>query len=304
MAVRDRDDPDFYEAFLVAPHIQIDPEDQRRQNQDLKRFSRRYLYPAVRVISKFLIIVIMSMKRLLPFVGSETLINKLGVWFIRNMLSPQAAYYFIQHFHTETNLINFIARNCDAEDVHEVDLRPVTIDNLGDYNGLNAIKLHDINLYNHILDLGHSSVANVNKSKPLNELDFSMLRIADIDVEPERKRICNLDMDTGLYVMGIFMALFFTDKEIERAIISLQFDESLMKTLAKLTGDDQFCYWTPMKFTNWLGYSSDPVKDLRWHMMVHDYAHQYLKSLDPALLDSDHLDAQASQKTVQGKVTA
>ncbi|WP_299493278.1 hypothetical protein [uncultured Shewanella sp.] len=278
---RNRQDPDHFDAFVLAPHINIEPDNQHRQNIDLKRPTRRYLYPLIRFMSKILIVIIMCIKRVLPFLGSEYLLNKLGVWFINTMVSPEATYYFLQHFHTEANLINFLARNSKGDNVHEVDLKPTSIDQLGNNDGVNAIKLHDINLYNLILDLGHSHNANVSQRVPLDKLDFSMLTIDNIDVEPNRKRLINLDMDTSLYIMGIFMALFFTDREIERAITSLQFDESIMVSLAKLTGDDQFKHWTPMKFTNWLGYSSDPIRDLRWHMMVHDYAHAYLKKLNP-----------------------
>ena len=78
------------------------------------------------------------------------------------------------------------------------------------------------------------------------------------------------------YLLEIFLGIFLTDKDIERAVTSLQFDESLLATIASITGDDQFRYWTPMKFTNWLGSTSDIVRDLRWHMMVAEYAYNRL----------------------------
>jgi len=246
-----------------------------RQNRDLQRASRRYLYPVVRVASIPVIKLIIAIKRLLPKLGSQWLLNRLGVWFIKRMLSPEAGYYFLQHFHVESNIINFIAVNCDAESryIKKVNLYPINIDELGEHEGSNAILQHDTNLYNLILDYGRTA----NESRKFRQdLDYSMLKIGKLDVGSERDRLVNLDMDSGLYIMAIFMALFFTDREIELAITSLQFDESLLASLAKLTGSNRFLTWTPMKFTNWLGYSSDPVRDLRWHMMTLEYAHNHL----------------------------
>jgi len=274
---RNRQNPNLYEAFLYAPNLCVADSDQVRQNRDLRRLSRRYLYPLIRVVSIPIIKIIIAIKRLIPKLGSEWALNKLGVWFIKRMLSPEAGYYFIQHFHIESNIINFISSNCDSDNIEKVALYPRTIDDLGEHLGVNAILQHDINLYNAVLDIGLSKHPIYGQNQ--KNLDYSMLIMHDIEVDEEKDRIVNLDMDSGLYIMAIFMALFFTDKQIELAITSLQFDESLLVTLAKLTGSNRFLTWTPMKFTNWLGYTSDPVRDLRWHMMTLEYAHNHLLQL-------------------------
>ncbi len=80
-----------------------------------------------------------------------------------------------------------------------------------------------------MLDLGLLDEANTTHRIPLDKLDFSPLESIDVDVEEHRKCLANLDTDTGLYIMGVFMALFFTDNELERAITSLQLDERLMR---------------------------------------------------------------------------
>ena len=273
---RNRNQPNLYDAFLYAPYISVSKSDQMRQNRDLQRFSRRYFYPLLRIISIPLVKIIIALKRILPFIGSEYLLNKLGVWFIKRMLSPEAGYYFLQHFHIESNIINFIACNSGYNNIEKVALYPNNIDELGEHHGVNAILQHDKNLYNLILDLGMATDTGIQTARSSKNLDFSMLQVHDIDIGYEKNRLINLDMDSGLYIMAIFMALFFKDKEIELAITSLQFDESLMLCLSQITGDDRFQQWTPMKFTNWLGYTSDPVRDLRWHMMTLEYAHHRL----------------------------
>ncbi len=72
MNIRDRNDPKIYDTFLYAPHISVYPEDQLRQNKDLQRKTRRFLYPPVRVICKILIPIILAVKRILPRVGYFT----------------------------------------------------------------------------------------------------------------------------------------------------------------------------------------------------------------------------------------
>jgi len=280
LARRDRDDPSVYEAFLVASQVYVDKVSQDRQNRDMQRGWRRYLLPPLRIVARALLIIILSIKRIVPFnLGSERLLNRLGVWFMGKMISPEALEYILRHFHIEASLINFTARNCGGSDVQEVNLRPLRVEELGDFDGINAIIRHDINIYNLILDVGYSKDAQINQKKSLDELDFSPLYIGDIDVEWHRTRAVNFDLDTATYIMVVFLGVLLTDKDIERAVTSLQFDESLLATIANITGDDQFRHWTPMKFTNWLGYSSDITRDLRWHMMVTEYAYNRLLEL-------------------------
>ncbi|HHM04500.1 MAG TPA: hypothetical protein ENJ19_01995 [Gammaproteobacteria bacterium] len=279
-ARRDRADPSIYDAFLVTPHIHVDKASLEKQIRDLQRGWRRHLLPSLRLLVRLSLIVILSIKRIMPFdLGSEALLNRLGVWFMGRMISPEALDYILRHFHIETSLINFVARNAGADDVQEVSLRPLRVAELGSVDGRNAIKSHDINIYNLMLDLGYSDQARIKAPLPLDAIDFSPLYIGPIDVEPRRRRLVNFDLDTGIYIMIVFLGLFLTDKEIERAITSLQLDEPLLATLANLTGDDQFRYWAPMKFTHWLGYTSDVVRDLRWHMMVTEYAYHRLLTL-------------------------
>ncbi|GAB3280444.1 hypothetical protein GCM10027589_07390 [Actinocorallia lasiicapitis] len=65
----------------------------------------------------------------------------------------------------------------------------------------------------------------------------------------------------------------------ERAVNSFQLDETLLASIANLTGDQVFRTWTPVKFGNWLGKSNDVGRDLLWHFMVNEYAHTRLERL-------------------------
>lgn len=105
------------------------------------------------------------------------------------------------------------------------------------------------------------------------------MNLPPVDIEQQRKRWLNLDIETSAYVMVFFLVLFLSDEEGGRAALSLQFDESLFSSLANLTGDDYFRYLCPMKYTHMLRYHLDVVKDLRTHMMSIDFAYNELLNL-------------------------
>ncbi len=278
--MRDRKNPSFYEAIAADPHLELNARDRLIYTEDMNRKLSRLMLPIVRVIFLSGIWLVRFIKRYLPFdIRSHKLLTKLGVWYMKDMTSPQALEYIIKHFQIESALINFVADNCSSSAVQRVDLIPTHVSQLGDVDGLNAIMLHDFNMYNHIIDTGSDPTVDVKTQRPLDQLNFSALELPPIDHEPERKRILNLDIETSGYVMGFFLALFLTDEEMERAALSLQLDESLMTSLANLTGDDFFIKLCPMKFTNFLRYHYDVVQELRFHMMTLDYAYHRLKKL-------------------------
>jgi hypothetical protein len=216
-------------------------------------------------------------ERLLPFpVGSERALNWMGPRFLRRFASPEALEYVLRHFVIESNLINFVARNSAADDVLEVSLRPTSADGLGDDGGVNAVVRHDANIFNLVIDLGESHTADVTRTRASHELDFSMLKIPDFDLEPGVRRWINLDLESTLHVTVAALALFMDGATAERAVNSFQLDESMLACIASMTGDPDFRTWTPVKFPNWLGMTNNVGRDLHWHLIVNEYAHERL----------------------------
>ncbi len=279
--VRVRDNPSLYHALAVDPTLPMDSQSTASQLRDARRWSRRYLLPTVRVIVLLSMRALMIIKRVLPFrVGSERLFNWGSVFFGRWFTSPEAAGFILRHFVLETNIINFIARNAGHGSVEEVDLKPTRPEHLGDWKGMNATIRHDVNVFNLIIDLGESPVADVQSRVALDELDFSMLEVPPIETLPDAPRVLSLDLYTTLYVSCFWIAACVDEEVLERAINSFQVDESLLTALANLTGDDLFRTWTPVKFPTWFGSPTfDPARDLHWHMLVHEYAHHHLLRL-------------------------
>ncbi len=287
---RDRSNPDPFEAMLKDPGLGLDKEALTVAVRDMRRWTRRYVKPVLRRLSLVSVFFIVVLKRVLPFqFRAHGLIDSLCIWFMRRFVSNEAATSLIRHFIIETNLINFVARNCGADDVQETDLKPDALCKMGE----RTVMLHDINIYNLVIDLGDSESADVKRARPLDELDFSMLTVPDIDTEPERRRWLELDIESALYLMNIPFCLFTTEDEYERAVNSFQLDESLLGYLANLTGDVVFRSWTPLRFSAWLNIARDVPRDLYWHAIVNELAHTRLCALRDARDDDDEQQERA-----------
>lgn len=279
-AARDRGNPDPFETMLKDPGLGLDKEALAVAVRDMRRWTRRYVKPVARWLSLVSVFLIVALKRVLPFqFRAHGLIDTLCIWFMRRFVSAEAAYSLIRHFVIETNLINFVAKNCGADDVLTTDLKPDALAKMGD----RTVIRHDINIYNLVLDLGESKSADVLSRRPLEALDFSMLTVPDIDVEAGRRRWLELDIESALYLMNIPFCLFTTEDEYERAVNSFQLDESLLGYLANLTGDVVFRSWTPLRFSAWLNIARDVPRDLYWHAIVNELAHTRLCAMRDAV---------------------
>lgn len=270
----------MFEALRVSPGVGVDPIALEAAIPDLRRWTRRYLKPSAKLASLLAVTFIVVIKRVLPFqFRAHGLIDILCIWFMRRFVSHEAVTSLIRHFVVETNLINFVAKNCGDPEVQEATLKPSALNQMGDH----AVIEHDVNIYNLILDLGYSAIANVNKRRPLAALDYAMLTVPHIDTEPARRRWIHLDIETALYLMNIPFCLFTTEDEYERAVNSFQLDETLLGFIADLTGDPVFRTWTPLRFPAWLNIARDVPRDLYWHATVNELAHTRLCAMRDAV---------------------
>lgn len=283
VGARNRLDPTIWEAMAVDPNLHVTPESLEKQVRNLRRGHRRHTLPIVRVVCRVIVHLCLVVKPKIPVkLGSERALNWLAPRFLRRFCAPETLELVLRHLVIESNLINFVARNCGAADVAEVDLHPRSAADVAEHVGAdgsrqNAIVRHDANIFNLVIDLGESASADVHSPRPVDELDFSMLDFPELDLEPGVRRWLNLDLESALQITVATLAIFMDFRTAERAINSFQLDESLLASIANLTGDPTFRTWTPVKFANWLGTSGDAGRDLHWHIMVNEYAHTRLQ---------------------------
>ncbi|HZN70783.1 MAG TPA: hypothetical protein VFC00_03740 [Micromonosporaceae bacterium] len=261
----------IWAAILSDPVLPFDRDALRLVVRDQRRWSRRWLYPVVRVLSRIVVTAIVVSKRLLPvqFAAHSTM-DRLCVWFLRRCVSPDAGTLLIRHFVVETNLLAFIARNAGVLGVPEPDLRPVTLRELGN----RAVIEHDLNVYRLLTALGAAR-----RLEHKTELDFTPLRVPPIDAEPAVRRLVNLDIQTALCLMNIPFALCLTAAEYRRAVHSLRLDESIMAILATLTGDPTFRTWCPAGSMVRVDSNTDVPRAVYEHAVICEYAHAHLLRL-------------------------
>jgi uncharacterized protein DUF6999 len=227
----------LWEVMAADPTIEMDRATLRLVISDQRRLSRAFVYPWLRILSRVAVTVIVVSRRVCPVrFSAHATMDRMCLWFLRRFVSPAAVTLLIRHFIVETNLLNFCVRNVGLPGGAAVDLRPVTLSELGN----RAVIEHDLNVYRVLSALGD---ARRSTEPHGSDLDFSMLEVPEIDPEPRTRRLLNLDIQTALCLMNIPFAFCLTPSEYRRAVHSLRLDASLLSVLATLTGDDAFLGW-------------------------------------------------------------
>lgn len=273
-------EPSMWAAILADPTLPFDRATLRQVVNDQRRWTRRWLYPVARIISRIAVTLVMVLKRLVPFAPRFTAhatMDRLCVWFVRRFVAPESAGLLLRHFVIETNLLNFIARNAAVPGLREVTLRPTELRQLAD----RAVIEHDLNVYEVLLALGAGARIQPLRARPLHELDFSMLTVPPLDLEPNLRRWLNLDIQTALCLMNVPFALCLTPREYRRAVHSMRLDESLLAVLATITGDATFRFWRPAGTMVRVDSQMDVPRAVYEHAVICEQAHAYLLDLCP-----------------------
>jgi hypothetical protein len=281
------DGPTVWTAILADPVTPLDRATLRMVVRDQRRWSRRYLYPVARVVSRLAVLAIVAVKRFLPRVSAHATMDRLCIWFLRNFVSAEAGELLIRHFVIETNLLNFVVRNGGVVGVPEVTLLPANLRELGD----RAVIEHDLNVYRVLIGTG------VGGFRRGGRVDTSMLRIPAIDAETGRRRLLNLDIQTALCLMNIPFALCLTPEEYQRAVHSLRLDETLLALLAEITGDETFLRWRPGTSVVRVDSTLDVPRAVYEHAVICEQAHAYL--LGPEVHLAPEVDVKERQQGIE-----
>jgi hypothetical protein len=263
--------PSVWTAILADPVSPFDPPTLRKVVHDQQRWTRRYLYPVLRILSRVLVFAIVALKRVLPFSGrmsAHGTMDRLCIWFLRTFVSSEAGELLVRHFVIETNLLNFVIVNSGVSDVvAPVTLRPASLRDLGN----RAVIEHDVNVYKVLISLGVLKPA-----QPPSAVDVSMLDVPPISVEG--RRLMNLDIQSALCLMNIPFALCLTPAEYQRAVHSLRLDETLMAVLAEITGDFRFLRWRPAGSVVRVDSTLDVPRAVYEHAVYCEHAHELLRT--------------------------
>jgi len=274
----------IFDVLRHDPMLEMSQQWRELQITDQQRWTRYYLLPILKPFCISLIWLIKLLKRIAAIfrlnLGSERLLNSLSLFFLKRCVSPEAQEILLRHLALENILVHFVAQNSAASDVSVTYLRPQHINELGDVAGMNATLFHDTIILNFFVDLGKSQDAKLFRKIPLKNIDFSMLELPEFNIDHTNSgKWINLDMESSLYIIVLFLILLFTDKQIEDSVNSLFLDESLMKIVSNLTGDPSFRSWTLTPFTSHLHIPFDITDSLHKHIKVYEHAFTKLKTL-------------------------
>jgi hypothetical protein len=253
--------------ILTDPTIPVDKATLRQMVSDQQRWTRRWLYPIVRLVSWMAVTVIRVLKAVVPFRAHRTM-DRLCVWFLHRFVSPTAGALLMRHFLVETNLLNFLVRNTGVA-MSEIKLRPTSLRQLGD----RAVIQHDINVYDVLAGIGVAGF-----TRP-SFVDYSMLEVEPIDPGLEKRRWLNLDIQTALCLMNIPFAFCLTSAEYRTAVHSMRLDETILALLADITGDETFLRWRPGTLTVRADSNVDVPRVVYEHAVICEYAHAHLVRL-------------------------
>jgi hypothetical protein len=274
-----RADPSRWEAILEDPTLAIDRTVAAMLVRDLQNPSRRWLLPVIRLLGAVLLGLVLLIKRLLPFqFRMHRFFHRTFAWSLHHLVAPEATYLIVRHFTTETNVLAFILANSGDPDLAPVDFRPVTWAEMAE----NSIVLHDVNLFNALIDIGQSPRAAC-RARPLQEIDFSGLVVPEfpqLDLERRRWHQC-LDLRTAIHLLQVNFVFCLTEDEFDRAVNSFPFDASLVRLIAAITGDPGLlgAIPVPQPYTLLPASTAHLARDLVLHGIVTEQLHFHLEGL-------------------------
>ncbi|MDO9337222.1 MAG: hypothetical protein Q7T61_12530 [Caulobacter sp.] len=191
--------------------------------KDQQRWSRRYLFHLIRPVVRVLFVLIRLVRMLLPGApDGNAALHGFIHWGLKTFVTPEANALVLRHFHVGTEVLEFLQANAGPV---EIDIPPLRPTKLADLKA-NLFLLHDLNVFNLIIQLNQSLAAQGRRLSKPAVLDLSMIS-DDFGLEALPDGPLNIiDLQTAIEVYTVMYALFLPKAAFERASHSLQFDET------------------------------------------------------------------------------
>jgi len=217
-------DPSPWLALYLDQSTPLPDEVKQAWLRDSSSVSRQFLLPFIRPLARLSIILIQILKVVLPkrWAASRALHWVLAEG-MKLMLSPEANWLVLRHFHLGAQILEFIAKNAPQQ-VATSPLKPMHLDDLKDELFLK----HDLNLFNFVIRLNQALRAAGQTLQPVANPDFSMIQDPGLPLESMPAGALNfIDLQTAIECFTPVYQLFLTDNDFWRAANSLQLDETI-----------------------------------------------------------------------------
>lgn len=232
IARHDPSDPDPWLALSLDQSLPVDPEAKRALVRTQSSWSRRWLFPFVRVAARVALVANHALRAVLPDSWSSSrLLHRAIVWGLRRFVSPAANHLILRHFHVGSEILAFIAANVPGFTPQTVKLRPRRLADLLPH----AFVQHDINLYNFVIGLS-AHLAGETLRAPAR-VDFSAITDGPFDIEPlPVDRFNFVDLQSAIEAYTPVYQLFLSARDFRRATDSLQLDETIALYVGTILG--------------------------------------------------------------------
>lgn len=223
--VHDPADPNPWHALYLDQSTPIRPSVKAKWLKDSSSLSRQFFLPFVRPISRLMIILIQVFKAFSPIDWrASKFLHRLIVWGLKNFVTPEANALILRHFHVGSEILAFIAGNVPGVKIPMNPLRPKNLDDLRN----ELFLIHDLNLYNFVINLNKELKEKNIKISPIANPDFSMITEGEFNIEPQKGGFFNfIDLQSAIELYTPVYQFFLTDNDFWRATNSLQLDETI-----------------------------------------------------------------------------
>src|SRR5262245_8701342 len=235
LPVYDQRDPDPWLALFLDRSIQLDDYAKAALLLSMRSKSRQFLLPVARPLARLAMVIIQLIKIFIPnrFTSSQIL-HQLIYWGLKYLVSPEANFLILRHFHIGSEVLAFVASNIPGVRTELYPLRPVCLEDLQDHFFLK----HDLNLFNFIIQLNSQLRTRGSEIEPPPKINFDCITDGAFPIGELPCGLTNvIDVQTALELYTPHYQLFLTDNDFWRASNSLQLDETIGLYVARILND-------------------------------------------------------------------
>ncbi|MEK3883632.1 hypothetical protein [Paenibacillus sp. PL2-23] len=287
----DKNDPNPFLAIFLDTSIPFDEEAKAMYLRDCSSKTRQFLLPLLRPLARLAIILLQIYKSIVPnALTSSKALHRVLYWGMKTFVSPSANHMILRHFYLGSEVLQFIRDNVPGVDVAMNPLKPVNLEPVKD----DLFLIHDLNLYNFIINLNRELRDKGLEVKKQERLDFGAITSTRIPIEPLPNRWTNfLDLTSAIEIFTPVYQLFLTDNDFWRATNSLQLDETVGLLASKIIGSNDRLALINNK------HPMVPLTTLRagFRLVLHGLATEQLHAL---LIELKHKQEQADLKRGEG----
>lgn len=226
-------DPDPWAALFLDQGPPMDTNAKAALLRGHNSFSRRILLPIIRPFARLSIILVQLLRIVLPEkIQSSWILHRSIYWGLKYFVKPEANYLIMRHFNIGSEILQFITDNIPNIKITRTKrLKVKKLEDLLD----DTFLIHDLNIYNFIIELNEQLRAENRDITPAKEIDFSAISDQDFEFERFPQKWHNfIDLQTAIELYTPLYALFLSDKDFWRASNSLQLDETIAIYVGKL----------------------------------------------------------------------